>query len=54
MKGAKDEHYPDKFNRKTVRRARQSFWGVAKGVGLQNPLRELDNLENAAYTIAYY
>jgi len=28
--------------------------GVAKGVGLQNPLRELDNLENAAYTIAYY
>jgi hypothetical protein len=24
---------------------------VAKVVGLQNPLRELDNLENAAYTI---
>lgn len=30
---------------------RQENQRVAKVAGLQNPLRELDNLENAAYTI---
>jgi len=27
------------------------FLGVAKVVGLQSPLHELDNLENAAYKV---